>query len=124
MYNSTGDDDDCKYHVTWSSSPITENSDVTFTVTVTTKTDGNPAGSGTGVGADANVLVEAFLSDTHPAPDTKQTSNETSPGTYSVGPIRFNAPGQWTVRFHFYENCSDVAADTPHGHAAFYVQVP
>lgn len=124
MYNAEGDDDDCKYHVKWSSTPIGENRDVTFTVTATTKTDGMPAGSGTGAGADANVLAEVYLSDTHPAPNTDQVSDETSPGTYSVGPIRFDAPGRWTVRFHFYEACTDVADDSPHGHAAFYVDVP
>jgi hypothetical protein len=124
MDNSEADDDDCKYHVKWTSSPIGENRDVTFTVTVTTKTDGKPAGSGTGIGADANVIAEVFLNDTHPAPNTNQQSNETVPGTYAVGPIQFDAPGQWTVRFHFYEMCTDVSNESPHGHAAFFVQVP
>ena len=50
-------------------------------------------------------------------------ATETSPGTYTYGPIRFDASGKWTVRFHLYEDCVD--GDTsPHGHAAFFVTVP
>jgi hypothetical protein len=41
-----------------------------------------------------------------------------------VGPIVFDQPGKWVVRFHFFENCDDLVEDSPHGHAAFYVQVP
>ena len=37
MVGSEGDDDDCKYHVAWTSTPVYENQDVTFTVTVTKK---------------------------------------------------------------------------------------
>jgi hypothetical protein len=127
MYGTEGDDDDCKYHVTWTSSAISENSNVTFTVVATNKTDGTPLtgpGPTTGVMAGANVFAEVYLDDTHPAPNSPQASDETSPGTYAVGPILFDAPGKWTVRFHFYENCSDIADDSPHGHAAFYVDVP
>ena len=124
MDDSSGDDDDCKYHVSWTSTPIGENRDVTFTVVATTKTDGKPLGSSTGAGADANPLAEIYLNDTHPAPNTNQVATETTPGTYTIGPVQFDAPGNWTVRFHFYEVCSDVADDSPHGHAAFYVQVP
>jgi hypothetical protein len=124
MDNSAGDDDDCKYHVSWTSTPIGENRDVTFTVTATTLADGKPAGSSTGVGADANPIIEAYLTDTHPAPNTDQAATETTPGTYTIGPVRFDAPGKWTVRFHFYEVCSDIAGDSPHGHAAFFVLVP
>jgi hypothetical protein len=127
MYDSQGDDDDCKYHVAWTSTPIAENSNVTFTVVATNLGDGTPLtgpGATTGVGAGANVLAEVYLSDIHPAPNTNQMADETSPGTYTVGPIQFDAPGKWTVRFHFFEDCSDIAADSPHGHAAFYVDVP
>ena len=38
--------------------------------------------------------------------------------------ITFDMPGDWTVRFHFFENCDDAPADSPHGHAAFLVYVP
>ena len=116
LYGTQGDDDDCKYHVTWTSSPIREHQNVTFTLSLVRKEDGQPA-----VGAVPD--IEAFLNDTHPAPNSKQVPSETSPGHYTAGPIQFDAPGKWTVRFHFYEQCND--GDTsPHGHAAFYVDVP
>jgi hypothetical protein len=59
----------------------------------------------------------------HPSPSTGSTT-ETSPGVYQIGPIVFDQPGQWTVRFHLYGSCFDLAPDSPHGHAAFFVQVP
>jgi hypothetical protein len=116
LYNSEGDDDDCKYHVKWSAASVAEKADVTFTVVATNKSDGTPL-------TGAPVRAEVYLNDTHPAPNTNQKSTETSPGTYTVGPIQFDAAGQWTVRFHFNEECND-SPESPHGHAAFYVQVP
>jgi hypothetical protein len=66
-----------------------------------------------------------YLSDTHVAPTTDQKFLETAmPGVYTVGPVRFDASGMWTVRFHFFETCTDFAEDSPHGHAAFYLNVP
>ncbi len=117
MYGTEGDDDDCKYHVTWTSTPIYENDDVYFTVVATALVD-NSAVTG------ANIYAEVYLDDTHPAPPTNQTTQESPIGTYKVGPIQFDAPGQWTVRFHLFENCIDYADDSPHGHAAFYLDVP
>jgi len=38
--------------------------------------------------------------------------------------ITFDAAGDWTVRYHFYEDCNDAPEDSPHGHAAFLVHVP
>ena len=35
MYGTVGNDDDCKYHVTWTSTPIYENDNVFFTVVAT-----------------------------------------------------------------------------------------
>src|SRR5437867_328431 len=72
----------------------------------------------------AKPRAEVYLSDVHPAPNTRQKPVEESPGTYTVGPIRFDAPGQWTVRFHFFEECADVLEESPHGHVAFLAQVP
>jgi hypothetical protein len=117
MYNDEADDDDCKYHVKWSADAIRQGSDVTFTVIATAKSDGKPL-------TGSPVRAEVYLNDTHPAPNTKQASKETTAGTYSVGPIRFDQPGQWTVRFHFFENCVDLLDTSPHGHAAFFVSVP
>jgi hypothetical protein len=115
--NAEGDDDDCKYHLSWSSTEVAEKQDVTFRVVVTKKTDGSPALS-------AATEAEVFLSDLHPAPATAQKTTEDPPGTYAIGPIQFDAPGKWTVRFHLYEECTDVSEESPHGHAAFYVEVP
>ena len=116
LFGSEGDDDDCKYHVKWTASLIREGSNVTFTVTATHKTDGSPL-------TGANPIAEVFLSPTHPSPSVP-TGTELSPGVYAIGPVDFDAPGKWTVRFHFYEDCVDQTPDSPHGHAAFYVNVP
>ena len=115
-FNAEADDDDCKYHVKWTATTVAEKTDVTFFVTLTNKKDGSPV-------TGAPVRAEVFLNDTHPAPNTNQTSSETSSGVYGVGPIQFDASGKWTVRFHFHEECNDSPA-SPHGHAAFFVQVP
>lgn len=115
--NAESDDDDCKYHVKWSSTDIYQNTDVTLTVVVTTKVDGKPAVAG-------EVDAEAFLNDTHPAPNSDTTVTETTPGTYTIGPVRFDKAGKWTVRFHIHEECADLTDDSPHGHVAFYVNVP
>jgi hypothetical protein len=118
LYNQDGYDDDCKYHVSFTSTPIRQNTDVTFTVTVASL---DPAGPATG----AKVYADVFLTPAHPAPlsDTKTTETPGA-GIYAVGPVVFNASGRWTVRFHLNEMCSDLPADSPHGHAAFYVDVP
>lgn len=117
MYGDEGDDDDCKYHVSWTASGIKENSNVFFNVVATTLTDNKPA-------TGANIYAEVYLSDTHEAPPTNQSAMENPPGTYKVGPIKFDAAGMWTVRFHLHEDCFDYADDSPHGHAAFFVDVP
>jgi hypothetical protein len=117
LFGTEGDDDDCKYHVTWSSTDVYENQDVTFTVTVTNKTDGKPT-------TGAMPYAEVFLSDTHPAPNTDANATESPAGTYAIGPIRFDAAGRWTVRYHFFHDCTDVSEESPHAHVAFYVDVP
>ena len=116
-YNAESDDDDCKYHVKFTNTAIRENTDVTFTLTATIKADG-------GVAASANLNPEVFLNDTHPAPNSGRKTTEGPAGTYTMGPIRFDAPGQWTVRFHLHEECTDVEESSPHGHAAFFIAVP
>jgi hypothetical protein len=120
MYNDMGSDDDCKYDVIWSSTPIRENVDVTFTVTVKRRADDDAAET------SADVTPEIFLDVFTPADTARSTSKETpaGSGSYVVGPVRFTKAGQWTVRFHFNESCSDENEDSPHGHAAFYVNVP
>lgn len=110
-------DDDCKYYVSYTVTTIRENTNVTFTVTATDITTGEPL-------TGANAVAEVFLSPTHPAPNSGQATVEGPLGTYTVGPIRFDASGQWTVRFHFFEMCADLFPDSPHGHAAFFINVP
>jgi hypothetical protein len=117
MYNSSGNDDDCKYVVGFSSTPLEQNKDVTLTVTAITTVDGTPL-------AGAKASAEIFLSDTHPAPNSNVKTVENPTGVYTIGPVLFDAPGKWTVRFHFYEQCVDLNNDSPHGHAAFYVTIP
>jgi hypothetical protein len=116
-FNAEGDDDDCKYHLKFTNTAIRQNTDVNFTATVTNKAGGGPTRS-------TPIVLEVFLNDTHPGPNTNQHSAETSPGTYNVGPIRFDATGRWTVRFHLHEDCADEAPDSPHGHIAFFFDVP
>jgi 5-hydroxyisourate hydrolase-like protein (transthyretin family) len=96
---------------------VQQNNDATFTVTATQKAAGTPA-------TGANVDLEVFLNDTHPAPNSGQHTTENGNGNYTIGPVRFDAAGQWTIRFHLHEECADEAPDSPHGHAAFYLHVP
>lgn len=117
MFNAEADDDDCKYHLKFTTTPVYENTDVNFTVTATTKSDGLPA-------TGANLDAEVYLNDTHPAPNSGQHTTESPPGTYKVGPIRFDKAGRWTVRFHLFEQCLDSVPDSPHGHAGFFIEVP
>jgi hypothetical protein len=116
MFGNEGDDDDCKYHVVWSSTAICENEGITFTLTATNKVTGMPA-----LGADPS--IEAFLGASHIAPSTG-SATEKGNGVYDIGPVKFDMPGMWTVRFHLYETCEDTLPDSPHGHAAFFVNVP
>ena len=117
LFNSEADDDDCKYHVKFTVTPVRRNENVTFTVTATTLADGQPA-------TGANVDAEVFLNDTHPAPNSGQATTEKPGGVYDVGPIKFDSAGRWTVRFHLHEDCQDSTEDSPHGHVAFYIDVP
>ena len=115
LYNAEGDDDDCKYHLRWTATPVCQGANVAFSLVLTAKIDGSLV-----TGADPS--LEVFLNTAHPAPNSG-LSQETSPGNYAVEPVQFDAAGQWTIRFHLFENCND-APDSPHGHAAFYVRVP
>jgi hypothetical protein len=138
MYGMEGDDDDCKYHVVWTVGALCEDSTgsikVPVTVHVTNKTDGSPMASDANTEVHAEVFTttpgDAAAPDycddnsTHPAPGSEfsLTQSTTMPGYWS-GTIDFDQPGQWTIRFHFHEECLDVLPDSPHGHAAFYVNL-
>jgi hypothetical protein len=116
-YNNSSGDDDCKYDVSWTSTPICEGAPgVYFTVTAKHRSDGSPV-------TGANPRPDVVLNCNHPIPNTPGDSPELTPGTYRVGPVIFDMPGRWVFRFHFNETCTDLP-QSPHGHAAYYVQVP
>jgi len=115
---NTAGDDDCKYDVTWTSTPICRNQPASFTVKVTKRAERMPL-------TGANVRPDVVLDCNHTVSSrAADPSPEPVPGTYTVGPVVFDRPGNWSVRFHFFENCYDYLPDTPHGHAAFWVTVP
>jgi hypothetical protein len=131
MFGHEGDDDDCKYHVVWTSTPICENTNVLFTVALTTIANGN----GPVAGIPGGIIIEAFIPVTLDAacdnqgstasPSTGNFLTETPAGSgIYQGPVVFNAPGEWTLRFHIHEECADLLPDSPHGHAAFHIDVP
>jgi hypothetical protein len=112
-------DDDCKYHVSFSNTCIRLNEPVTFTVKLDTLSDGKPA-----KGAEPS-NPEIFLEEgNHPSPSNDIRATEGPDGTYEIGPIVFDRSGRWVVRWHFFEDCSDIPEDSPHGHVAFYIDVP
>jgi hypothetical protein len=123
MYGTAGSDDDCKYDVRWTSTPICEGGNgVYFTVTATKRVDGTPL-------TGAAPYIESVQACSHPSPNppppAMTQAEEAPPGTYKIGPIVFDRPGGWVVRFHFYgTNCEDTVPTSPHGHAAFFVNVP
>lgn len=131
MHGTEGDDDDCKYHVSYTSTPICKDDGVYFTVKANylTGSKGPLTGACTLAELCQNVPdtpgggTPGPTIDSRP-PSGKQQVVEGPPGTYTIGPVQFDASGEWTVRFHFNEICCDVAADSPHGHAAFLVDVP
>jgi len=114
------DDDDCKYRVRFENTCVAVNQPVTFTLTLTRKFDGMP-GAGTNP-----AYPEIYLADevTHLSPSNNITARESSPGTYEIGPVIFDRSGRWVVRFHYFETCSEIPEDSPHGHVAFYFDVP
>jgi hypothetical protein len=127
LYNSEGDDDDCKYHASFTVTPIRENEDVTFTVSATNKTTGDPLtplSDGDLPLARVEVYQPCNALRLAPAQDYKaKLAQGSMPGTFTAGPFTFDRPGRWVVRFHFYEECID--QDTsPHGHIAFFLDVP
>jgi hypothetical protein len=129
LYNSSGDDDDCKYVVSWTSTPVRKGQGVTFTVTASSKATGEPLVHipDQSTGALPLSRVEPYIpcDPTHFAPgdDFNAKITQTSPGVFTVGPIIFDKSARWAIRFHFYESCLD-SETSPHGHAAFFVDVP
>jgi hypothetical protein len=126
LFNTAGDDDDCKYHVSWTSTPIRLNQDVTFTVTATDLVAGKPLEPLAGQSKAPLSRVETYLPcdpNWLGPPNFKTEFTQTMPGVFQGGPVRFDRAGRWAVRFHFYEDCND-GEHSPHGHIAFFVDVP
>lgn len=150
-FNAAGNDDDCKYLVSWTSTPIAKGTPVTFFVAVQYATTGAPlTGLGNGDGGagplpscppDGPLRPELYVEIggdpdgglvNHINPEPAVAGGdypifETAPGSgvYQIGPAAFfDESGLWYVRFHFNGNCCDALPDSPHGHAAFYVTVP
>lgn len=117
MFGTQGGDDDCKYDLGWSADAVRRDADVIFTLNATARATHAPL-------TGARPSAEVYLDDTHPAPNSGQATTETAPGRFTIGPVRFDRPGRWTVRFHLFEQCADLTADSPHGHGAFFVDVP
>jgi len=116
LYNGAGADDDCKYDVSLTTATVAKATDATLVVTLRRRTDHAAV---TGAGTHAEVYLDA----THPAPNAGTVTTEAPAGTYTLAPVRFDASGRWTVRLHFFESCAD-APDSPHGHVAFFLDVP
>jgi hypothetical protein len=119
LFGREADDDDCKYHVSFDNTCVTLNQPVTFTLSLTRLIDGAP-GSGTNP-AYPEIFFEA---DGSLSPSNNITATEGPLGTYKIGPVLFNKPGRWVIRFHYFENCSELPPDSPHSHVAFYIDVP
>jgi hypothetical protein len=109
-FNGVADDDDCKYHVVWSSSPVAVNQPVTLSLMLTKLAENNAPAS------NADVVIEAALTDTptHPIPNSgyKTTESPAGSGKYTITPLKFD------------ETCEDKLEDSPHGHATFHYLVP
>jgi hypothetical protein len=100
LFNAEGNDDDCKYRVSFTTTPL----DAPVT------------------GADPS--IEGTQGEFHALPNNGTiTAAGTAPGTYTIGPVKFDASGAWVTRFHLFEDCADVP-ESPHGHVAFYLYVP
>ncbi len=122
MFGQMGSDDDCKYDVSWTSTPVCKNVPVYFTVHVNKRVGATTFASGPAL-TGAGPFAEVVLNCTTPAPNANPPV-EFEPGVYQVGPIVFTESGRWSIRFHFNENCLDEVPTSPHGHAAFWITVP
>ena len=127
-YGMSAQDDDCKYDVSYAATPICQNQNVYFTVTVKKRAgaDGGPSLSDEAPLLGASMSAELYADDCkHIAPNLAlAATSELGHGAYKLGPYQFSQSGKWIIRFHFNECCSDVPSDSPHGHAAFWVNVP
>jgi hypothetical protein len=120
LFGREADDDECKYRVRFENTCVVVNEPVTFTLSLTRLFDDAP-GSGT-----VPQNPEIFLADdaAHISPSNDIVATEGPSGTYEIGPVIFDRSGRWVVRFHYFDNCSELPEDSPHSHVAFYIDVP
>lgn len=130
LYNAEGDDDDCKYHVRFTTTPaVTLNGSVTVKVTVTKLADGTPAtgavdAQGNGIALEGYLGSNAYHVLPNTTPATTVTETPAGSGVYTITPVKFDAAGVWIARFHLFETCTDELETSPHGHVAFFMNVP
>lgn len=119
-YNDQAADDDCKYDASFSTSCLELDKPVTLTFTLRQRATGE-----LGKGAKPN-SPEIYLASNpqHISPSLGITATEGPSGQYAIKGVVFDTPGRWVVRFHYFEECSDLPEDSPHGHVAFYLDVP
>ncbi len=129
LFDSAGDDDDCKYHMTWTSTPVAKGKPFTLTVSATSLATGAPLEhiAAQEPGKPALSRIEPFMpcepSHLAPTADYDAPVTQIGPGTFTVGPVVFDESGRWVIRYHFYEECFNNVT-TPHAHIAFFVNVP
>ena len=101
LYNSEADDDDCKYHVKFTATPIRREPERDLHRTATTLADG--------AAGDRRQRRRRGVPERHPprAELAARRPTRSRGGMYDVGPIKFDAAGRWTVRFHLHEDCQD-----------------
>jgi hypothetical protein len=125
LFNGKGDDPACKYNLELEALSWQRDADVEMSVAVgdlsTIGFSDWPDGDWV-VGADAIARISHDGINFSPTPGLPST--EVSPGIYRFAPVRFTAPGRWTVRVDLFPSCTDALADSPATHAAFYVDMP
>ena len=104
------DDDNCLYHVMFSVPCILRNANVSLTLDMK-----NLAGVTPATGAEPS--IEGTIGN-HPLPNTNATATENN-GVYTIGPVRFDQMGRWTITFHVYD-----ATPAMHSHVSFFIDVP
>ncbi len=112
---TSSDDDNCKYDVSYGIVPCDHGGLTTLNVNLKSRATGMPM-----TGADPH--IEALV-DNHPLGNPEPKTTELGNGDYKIEGVHFDKDGFWTVRFHFFETCSETAPASKHSHIAFTVIV-
>jgi hypothetical protein len=92
MYGSAGDDDDCKYYVSWTATPIVKNANTFFTVSALRLADMMPVSC-------AGVRPDVSLSISHGAPAPANPSTEIAPASTRSARSSSTPPGPGPCAF-------------------------